>query len=47
MKYLLGFLFFGLITFSIGGVLFFFILQQVQLRGYLKMMDKIDGLNKN
>ena len=47
MKYLFGFLFFGLITFSFGGVLFLFILQQIQIRGYLKMMDKIDGLNKN
>ena len=47
MKYLLGILFFGLIIFSIGGVLFFFILQQIEFRGYLKILDKIDELNKN
>lgn len=47
MKYLLVILFFGLIIFSFGGVLFFFILQQIEFRGYLKILNKIDELNKN
>ena len=41
MKYLIGILFIGLILFSIGGVTYFFVLEDIQTKNYIKWLDKI------
>ena len=44
MNYLFGILFIGLILFAIGGVIFFFILEDRQTIEHLKFLDRINNL---
>lgn len=46
MKYLIGILFIGLILFAIGGVIYFFVLEDIQTKNYIKWLIKLDEINK-
>ena len=46
MKYLIGILFIGLILFAIGGVIYFFVLEDIQTKNYIKWLGKLDKMNE-
>ena len=46
MKYLIGILFIALILFSIGGVVYFFVLEDIQTKNYIKWLKKLDEINE-
>ena len=46
MKYLIGILFIILVLFAIGGVIYFFVLEDIQTKNYIKGLKKLDEINK-
>ena len=46
MKYLIGILFIGLILFAIGGIVYFFVLEDIQTKNHIKWLEKLDEINK-
>ena len=46
MKYLVGILFIILVLFAIGGVIYFFVLEDILTKNYIKWLKKLDEINK-
>ena len=47
MQLLFGILFIGLILFAVGGVAYFFILEEVQTRNYIKWLNKLEDMKED